>query len=57
MAFEWRPYGALTAVFYGLLRKYAPQKPCSALYGALVAAMIGGRWSLARPGPFAWAFT
>ncbi len=44
MAFEMAAYGALAGVFYGLLLKVCAAKGhVPALYGALIAAMIGGR--------------
>lgn len=43
MAFEMAAYGALTGVLYGLLLRGARKGHGPALYGALVAAMVGGR--------------
>lgn len=43
MAFEMAAYGALTGVLYGLLLNVVRKGHGPALYGALVAAMVGGR--------------
>ncbi|HHW99274.1 MAG TPA: ECF transporter S component [Firmicutes bacterium] len=57
MAFELAAYGLLTGLFYKIL----PKRPGS-IYGALLAAMVGGRivWGLVRYAmlftgtPFTW---
>ena len=43
MAFEMAAYGTLTGVLYGALLKMLGKNHVPALYGALVAAMVGGR--------------
>lgn len=43
MAFEMAAYGTLTGVLYGALLKMRGKNHAPALYGALVAAMVGGR--------------
>lgn len=43
MAFEMAAYGTLTGVLYGALLKMLGKNHAPALYGALVAAMVGGR--------------
>ena len=43
MAFEMAAYGTLTGVLYGALLKMRGKNHAPALYGSLVAAMVGGR--------------